>query len=110
MVVGRAAGRDCFAGAVHQHHLTNWLRSRRRAPPGFTHGRESRHHLTPIPLEAREAALVRRLGWAVILQWEHVPGDLQRRLEEQAALVKDFVDTEEDELDALIASLLKRVG
>ena len=65
----------------------------------------------PISLEAREAALLRRLGWAVVLQWQHVPGDLQRRIEEQAAAVEDFAvgDAEEEELDELIAALSKRL-
>jgi hypothetical protein len=65
----------------------------------------------PIPLEPREAALIRRLGWAVVILWQHVPGDLQRRIEEQAAQVKDFVsgEVEDDELDDLIATLVKRL-
>ena len=67
--------------------------------------------IVPIALEPRDAALVRRLGWAVVLQWQHVPGDLQRRIEEQAAQIQDFVDgVEEEELDELISALLKRLG
>jgi hypothetical protein len=62
------------------------LRRRRGAPPPDT-----TPHVVARTLEYREAQehLLRRLGGALVLQWDALPDDLQDLLIDQAAAVED---------------------
>ena len=40
-----------------------------------------------------ELHIVRRLGWALLHQWDRVPADLQARLIEQAVFTQDRYQT-----------------
>lgn len=50
------------------------------------------HGIVP-PDVGDELHIVRRLGWALLYQWDRVPDDLRERLIEQAVFTKDRFQT-----------------
>ena len=50
------------------------------------------HAIVP-PDVGDEVHIVRRLAWALLYQWDHVPDDLRERLIEQAVFTKDRYQT-----------------
>jgi hypothetical protein len=46
------------------------------------------HPIVP-PDVGDELHIVRRLGWALLYQWDRIPDDLRERLIEQAVFTKD---------------------
>jgi hypothetical protein len=50
------------------------------------------HGIVP-PDVGDELHIVRRLGWALLYQWDRVPVDLRARLIEQAVFTKDRYQT-----------------
>jgi hypothetical protein len=50
------------------------------------------HAIVP-PNVGDELHIVRRLGWALLYQWDRVPADLRERLIEQAVFTQDRYQT-----------------
>ncbi len=50
------------------------------------------HPIVP-PDVGDELHIVRRLGWALLYQWDRVPDDLRERLIEQAVFTKERYQT-----------------
>jgi hypothetical protein len=50
------------------------------------------HAIVP-PDVGDDLHIVRRLGWALLYQWDRVPDDLRERLIEQAVFTKDRKQT-----------------
>jgi hypothetical protein len=48
--------------------------------------------ITPPDVGA-ELHIIRRLGWALLYQWDRVPADLRERLIEQAVFTQDRYQT-----------------
>ncbi|RWE99953.1 hypothetical protein [Mesorhizobium sp.] len=60
----------------------------------------------PPDLEEDEAHIIRRLGWAVVLQWSSLSQDARERLREQAVFTED--DHVTVQLNEQIKDFIKR--